>query len=796
MTFDDPRQDRTALRLQLYHNGFCPLPNHNKACFLPEWSTVKVTPELIQSREWARSRAWSDTGLRCGEIVAIDWDVNDETLLNDLLDAVVEQGVLPESLFVRIGKPPRELWVFRTSEPIGKRTTGGFVPAGTEDDPDQKPEQVEILGKGCQFAAYGWRDDETQYQWPEQSLLDHKYMDLPTITLAQVEALKDFAIAFFEKRGLVRKSPMAGTDGGYNHVYDLTPDMVFTVQDHGAMALPEIEGLLRAAPDAVLRCTVEAIRPGTSGSWAGMISLVHGAVCISDHGTYTSHFPAELDDTKAVSKLGAKLDGLIRQFEQRAQVVPDPVAPTMLTVYEDLDPKDDFDTNLARALKRYVFSTSDDVWYDLGSPKRTFIKPSALNTYLKPFQTVQVGKKGGETIVNMFDMLASNSHRLAVDSAEMRPDIRTPIFKEEGVWMLNTFVPVFHERVGGDAAPGHRFMELLLPIPAERHYMLQWLKHKWEHPEAPGVGIVMVAKNTFGTGRGTFFHILSRMFGQRYVSNIDFKTLTGKTSQSQYNEWLTDSLIVTVNEASENEGSKWQGKANAYEHVKDIIDPSARRINVVRKTLRNGQATSYASVMIATNHGDMMVIPKNDRRLAVLQNGEGASQEFWDSIRDWARVPANIGAFLHDILQTDMKGFSAYAAPPMTMAKHDMVESTESDLDHAMTAILKSFEGPLVTWEQFNIRLEDYAREHRAEFPEGWPRIAAAAFRNRTMRVLQDERVMIDGQPRKIRGCGVVPAGAINSVAEIQKLVALNGPQQRPIKTSNTVVSFPQRGSL
>lgn len=792
MTDLDPRADRTALRLKLYQNGFTPLPNHNKACFLPEWSTIKVTEDLIRSREWARSRAWADTGLRCGEIVAIDWDVNDGALLNDLLDAVIAAKVICESPYVRIGKPPRELWVYRTSEGIGKRTTGGFVMPDDMDNPDVKAEQVEILGKGCQFAGYGQRDENTQYTWPDQNLLDATYMDLPVITLAEVDALKDFAIAFFEARGLTRKSAMAGTDGGYNHAYDLTPDMVFTVQDHGEMSVAEIDGLLKVAPDMVLRCTVEALRPGTSGSWAGMISLVHGAVCVSDHGTYTSHFPADLDDTKALASLGRKLDKLITAFEKQSAPVA-PKAPTDAGVYEDLDAADDFDTNLERALRRYVFSVTDDVWYDLGSATRTFFKPVALNTFLKPFNTVKMGKGGGETVVTILDALSQNRHRLAVESAQMRPDVKAPIFKEAGSMVLNTFVPMQHDRSGGDAAPGRRFMELLLPIPSERQYMFQWLKHKWEHPETPGVGIVLVAKNTFGTGRGTFFHILQRMFGERYVSNIDFKTLTGKTTQSQYNEWLVDSLIVTVNEASENEGSKWQGKANAYEHLKDIVDPSSRRMNVVRKTLRNSQAMSYASVMIATNHGDMMVVPKNDRRLAVLQNGDGAPPEYWEAIRAWAAVPANVAAFLHDILQTDMAGFSAFAAPPMTMAKQDMVESTESDLDHAMNTVLKSFVSPLVTWEQFNLRLEDYAREHQADFPEGWPRIAATAFRNRTMRVLTDERMVIDGHPRKVRGCGVVPPALLTDRAAIVAEVEKNGPQARAIKTSSNIVGFPQR---
>ena len=795
MTDLDPRQDRTTLRLRLFSNGFTPLPNHNKACFLPEWSTVKVTEDLIRSREWARSRAWADTGLRCGEIVAIDWDVNDPDLLNALLDEVVAQGIVAESPFVRIGKPPRELWVYRTSEGIGKRTTGGFVRPEDMDNPDVKAEQVEILGKGCQFAGYGQRDETTQYAWPDQNLLDYRYMDLPEITLAEVDALKDFAIAFFEARGLTRKSAMAGTDGGYNHAYDLTPDMVFTVQDHGEMSVAEIDDLLNAAPDMVLRCTVEALRPGTSGSWAGMISLVHGAVCVSDHGTYTSHFPVELDDSKALADLGRKLDKLITAFERQHEApVGTPTMPSADAVYEDLDPREPFDTNLERALRRYVFSKLDNVYYDIGNDRRPFYTPQAFRTSLASFHHTETGKRGGEVTTWLFDALNMNSALIKAECAEMRPDMPRPLFEEDGQLIINTFQPMRHDNLNGSAALGHQFMEVLLPDPDERHYLKQWLRHKWEHPEEPGVGIIMVAQNTFGSGRGTLFEIVTRMFGQRYVQAIDFKTLTGKTSQSQYNEWLADSLIITVNEAADiGNGSKWQGKADAYEHIKSIVDPSSRRVPIVRKTLRNSQGTSYASVMVATNHNDMMVIPKNDRRLAVLRNGNGAPDAFWVAVRAWLKQQPNISAFLADILETDMEGFSAHAAPPMTLSKIDMVESTESDLDRATMDILNSLTAPLLTREQFMMRLEDYAREHNPDFPEGWPRIAETVFKNKTTRVFNDDRFIIEGKTRKVRGFGVVPPALLTDRTAVVAEVEKNGPQARTIKTSSNIVGFPQR---
>ena len=144
MTFD-AHKDRTALRLALYNGGFTPLANRRKLCLIPAWNSITVTPDLINSREWARSKSFSDTGIRCGDVVALDLDIDDGELLNQLLDELIENDIVPESPFVRIGMPPRELWVYRTSEKIGKRTTGHFMPRDAGEG--HKGFAVEVLGE-------------------------------------------------------------------------------------------------------------------------------------------------------------------------------------------------------------------------------------------------------------------------------------------------------------------------------------------------------------------------------------------------------------------------------------------------------------------------------------------------------------------------------------------------------------------------------------------------------------------------------------------------------------------------
>jgi hypothetical protein len=779
----NPHKDRTALRLKLYENGYTPLANKRKLCLQKGWSTIDVTPDLIQSKEWARSGRDKDTGIRCGEVVALDWDIDDKDLLNDLLDAVVEQGLVEESPFVRIGKPPRELWVYRTSDKIGKRTTGHF---GPEDRPeDFKGYAVEILGKGCQFAAYGQRDENTEYSWPEQSLVDANYMDLPVITLAQAEAVKNFCILFFEMNGLERKSPAGGTDAGYTHAYDLTPDMVFDVHDMGEMSVAEIEEALKLSPAGeVLRCKVDALRP-TSGSYAGMASLVDGRVCISDHGTYTSHFPMDADDSAALSKLGALL----------AERFPEQKPPPPSLVFEELNTRDSLDKNLERALRRYAYIEGVDLIYDLSRPASPMSIKGFHNLMTKYYEE-KPGPMGGTKVVRLSDLLMQHADRIDAVSAQMRPDMPSPIYAEGGANHINLYRPQPPLPTNGDASIGMEFIEHLLPIPSERRYFLQWLSYKYQNPAVRGPGIIMVAHESFGTGRGSLVALIRAMFSYELVGEIDFKTLAGTTYQSQYNEWLTDNLIAVVNEAQETapSTSKWQVRSNAYERLKEVIEPGETFLHVLRKGGKNTRGRSFCSIMVMTNHMDSVVLPREDRRLAILENGSPRSQEYWAAFHAWKSVPANVGAFIAELLKVDLADYSPYAPPPMTAAKADMVDAGSSELDRLFAEIMARYANTVLVKEQVVLAMEDLLAETSVEVPDDWTKIVDRMFLRATRKVTTiNDRVKIEGRTRTVRLVGRPLPEVVSSHEAMIEEVMKHGPLSRQIKSSGQVVQFQRR---
>lgn len=780
---EDARARCTDLRLRLFDNGFDPLPNENKIPRLKDWSRVKITEDMIRSRTWARSNKTRDTGIRCGDVVALDWDINDKSLLNDLLDLVIDQKIVEESPFVRIGMKPREMWIYRTKEKIGKRSTGFFARPGA--DPDDKSEQVEILGAGCQFAAFGQRDPTTAYTWPVNSLADYKLMDLPLITAAQVEALKDFAVLFFEERGLVRKSAEGGTDEGYTHAYDLTPDMIFDVRNIGNMTVAEMQTYLEGQPENTeLRCRVQALRPGTSGSLAGQASLSNGVVCISDHGSYTSHFPADLASNDNIEALGT----LLAERPAAAMFArPEPVLRRQRSM--ELDRHGVYEDNYGIVLDRYIYVAELDTVADVVT-NRFDIPLANFRNMMAPYYTVELGPKKGETLHYLADQWLRDKDRREVRLALMRPDKPYPLYEEKGDGYFNTYRD--HDLpTHGQPALGFDLLEKLLPVPAERHYFTQWLSFKVQFPDTRGPGVMMVANDSYGTGRGTLIELVSKMFAPGLVREIDFETLAGRGTQGQYNEWLADAVIVAVNEAQEVTGSAWRNRTNLYEHLKEVIDPGKHSVYVKRKGLKNYMGRTSASLLIMTNHADSVAIPKGDRRIAVLENGEKQPQEYWNRFRAWMAEDANVGAFVEQLKKYPLDGYQPYAPPPMTHAKTDMIDASTSALDQAVNHVLDAMTGSLLTREQLVLALERYVVEYSVEMPVDWQKAILSIYQRRTRTPLGGpSAILIDGKMRFIRQLRQPPAGTFDTEKGTVSEVLLNGPVTRPLQNAAKAVNL------
>src|SRR6516165_1214725 len=128
------RMDRaTAQRKSLLAAGFLPLPINDKA------------PQLYPNA--------FNTGILTRTTPAIDIDVYDANVVQEIRNLVL--GMVGDSghLMVRVGQAPKCAIPFQTDQPLAKISTPIFA------SPDGRKHHVEVLGDGQQVVVFGRHPD-------------------------------------------------------------------------------------------------------------------------------------------------------------------------------------------------------------------------------------------------------------------------------------------------------------------------------------------------------------------------------------------------------------------------------------------------------------------------------------------------------------------------------------------------------------------------------------------------------------------------------------------------------------
>ncbi len=116
-----------------------------------------------------RTPARQEPGLACGAVVGIDIDVEHKPTVNEIERIAFE--VFGETPFIRVGRAPREMLVYRAAERIQKQSFTG----------------LDILAAGSQFVAYAIHPEGHLYDWiGDESPLTARPSDAPAVTGEQV----------------------------------------------------------------------------------------------------------------------------------------------------------------------------------------------------------------------------------------------------------------------------------------------------------------------------------------------------------------------------------------------------------------------------------------------------------------------------------------------------------------------------------------------------------------------------------------------------------------------------------
>jgi hypothetical protein len=170
---------------------FTPIRAADKRPILKAWNTATEPPEPVTIANWIAQRPLAGIGILTRNVVAIDIDYEDAALANDI--ERLASDVLGETEFIRIGRAPKRLLVYRAADAI----TGAKVG------------KVDILGrtsagKAQQFVAFAVHSKTGKpYEWSERSPLDCAPSALPAVTAADVDLFKSELAALLTARGIV-----------------------------------------------------------------------------------------------------------------------------------------------------------------------------------------------------------------------------------------------------------------------------------------------------------------------------------------------------------------------------------------------------------------------------------------------------------------------------------------------------------------------------------------------------------------------------------------------------------------
>ncbi|AZO75355.1 MULTISPECIES: PriCT-2 domain-containing protein [unclassified Mesorhizobium] len=152
---------------------------------------------LLATPQGPRMFSGCGVGIKTKFTPAVDVDTPSEWLVEQVYDWC-EKNIGPT--IARIGRPPRELLVYRTDEPFRK------VMSDTSISPDGNEHKVEILADGQQFVAYAIHPGTGKpYYWPDGELVDMPSANLPLMTQKHAFALVGFVNATCAAAGWTRK---------------------------------------------------------------------------------------------------------------------------------------------------------------------------------------------------------------------------------------------------------------------------------------------------------------------------------------------------------------------------------------------------------------------------------------------------------------------------------------------------------------------------------------------------------------------------------------------------------------
>jgi hypothetical protein len=649
--------------IDLINQGYTvvPIQPGKKAPGFDGWQKAKASSDQV--REWLKDGFKNaGVGILTKFTCAIDIDCMDKATAEHFEAFCIEHiGEAP----VRIGRAPKRLLLYRTTEPFRKRRSAVYV------DEWEEKQLIEVLGDGQQFVAYHIHPDTGRpYEWiTDKSPLNTRSTDLKEIRPEQIESL----LTEFERHAKAqgwsvlktsRHAPGGNVDndnpwledsqaidistdelrqrlmlipvdgGGYDQWmqigmalhhqfdggdegFDLWNEWSETSMDYDLDELQrkwptfEIDGKKRAPLTArfILRLAKETVEK----------TALELSVKLRDAFVNAKDL-VEWEKARQMAR-EAEIDGLARSaLAAVAKDRRDAITGTKTSLVEIKKAISYMPKKLDEVpswCQRWVYDVSEDRFFHLDR-KISTTKQGFDAMYDRKALTKKDILDGKTSPTMTASALALNLFQIpTVDGRRYMPG-RDAIFHEPDGTFCNTYpeneAPEKPEKIlprdkkNIDRVRAH--IAHLLPRANEQRMLLDWLSWVVQNP-GKHVNYAVLLQGVEGDGKSFFGELLRAVMGVTNVSMANANTIV----KSDFTGWATGQCVLCVEEirlASTRGLDKW----DAINRIKPFI--TNNHIEVHPKGKDSYNVANTTSYMFFTNFKDAMPLDDNSRRYLVL----------------------------------------------------------------------------------------------------------------------------------------------------------------------------------
>lgn len=699
------------------------------------WPRLRCDEAAIRGEEgdkethaiW-RGLKYMGTAVRItGQLCVIDSDVSTPAVaalimdaLEDLDPAAFAQAVVRDSgaatfaVFYRFATPPRHFHYDTrryTAHPerLADLEAARAMPENDDAESDAKvaaesaawkaldPQKVEFYAPGANryFSYEGPHSPGRVYRcWDDRGPWNVPIADLPVLPV-DPPVFIDHCDKLLAQHLTVIPEPQSS---GATVLYDLKPNTKFYPKDDVPDTLENYAGSLQPGVEHGIRGCLPWTRASKSNANCKLFLSSSGRLVVSEWSNGCNHY-MESEAPAPPVELDAETIAAIEALQPPDAAAGEPPRSHRRDdISRDGTPEEVHD----RAVNWLVANVAyyPQAFKGRGGvvsihPDGEFHAPIttvALRGAMASFGYIEIGPNQGQHPRNPVGAWSTHPQQILVHGTRMRPDMPRPLFKEDGLLLINHYAPPVHLTVGGDVKLLHDRLAVLIPDVVERAWLFNWFAWKVQNPHYRGIAVAMVARDN-GAGRGLLAETLQLVLGERFVVSMPYANISGG---SKFNAEVEGKLLLYVNEAAPPEGHRYANKNAAREALKVFIEPNHRiPFRVEPKGVDAYYTRAAVSTMIFTNNINGLPLDEADRRIAVMINGPEMQPDESEQFQKWMADPANIGALFRQLrdhkVERDKRVFDPYRSPHFH-GRDLMIEATKTPIDRAWEKAVEKLE--------------------------------------------------------------------------------------------------------